>query len=176
MGKRKTAGYTVIELVMVAVVAAIMVAVALPLIGATMQNHQLNGAVRRFLSDTRQARSNAVSRRWRYRIFAYGDTSGTRPNQYRIEGTSTTIFPTAATEGPFRTATQEASRWVNLPGEDDPYAGIRFNPGGAATFEVIFDEAGAVTSPLTAIIIQRGTGPSRTLEPYRPGYVKCTNC
>lgn len=138
-----------------------------------MENHQLDGAVRRFLSDTRQARSNAVSLRWRYRIFGYGDASVTRPNQYRIEGTSNTIFPAASTPGPFRTATQEASRWINLPGEDDPYA---FNPGGATTFEITFDEAGAVIGTPTAIVIQRGTGPSRTLQPYRPGHVKCTNC
>lgn len=158
---------------MTAVVALILIAVALPLIGATMENHRLNGAVRRLISDARQARSNAVSVRWRYRIFGYGDTSGTRPNQYRIEGTSTTIFPAASTDGPFTSATQEASGWINLPAE---YAGIRINPGGASTFDVTFDEAGAVTSALTTITMQRGTGDSRTLQPYRPGYVKCTNC
>lgn len=158
---------------MTAVVALILIAVALPLIGATMENHRLNGAVRRLISDARQARSNAVSVRWRYRVFGYGDASGTRPNQYRIEGTSTTIFPAASTDGPLLTATQEASRWINLPAE---YTGIRINPGGAATFDITFDEAGTVTSALTAVTIQRGTGDSRTLEPYRPGYVRCTNC
>ncbi|HEV8664102.1 MAG TPA: hypothetical protein VGT06_13325 [Candidatus Methylomirabilis sp.] len=174
MGQRKPTGYTVIELAITVAVALVLIAVALPLIGTTMENHRLNGAVRRLMSDTRDARSRAVSFRWQYRIFGYGDTSGTRPNQYRIEGrTGTTAFPAPSTDGPFKTATQEAGLWVNLPGD---YAAIRVNPGGAATFEVIFDEAGSVTSALSAITIQRGTGESRTLQPYRPGYVKCTNC
>lgn len=161
------------ELVITVMVALILIGVALPLIGTTMDYHRLNGAVRRFMSDTRLARSKAVSARWRYRVFGYADTSGTRPNQYRIEGTSTTIFPAASTDGPLSSATQEASGWTNLPAE---YARIRINPGGAATYDITFDEAGAVTSALTAITIQRGTGDSRTLQPYRPGYVRCTNC
>lgn len=173
MRGRTKAGFTLAELAVTVGIALVLLAVALPLFSATMDHQRLNGAVRRFMSDTRQARSNAVSARWRYRVFGYGDASGTRPNQYRIEGTSTTIFPAASTDGPLLTATQEASRWINLPAE---YTGIRINPGGAATFDITFDEAGTVTSALTAVTIQRGTGDSRTLQPYRPGYVRCTNC
>lgn len=173
MRRRKIAGYTIVEIWITLVVALTLMAVALPLFGSAMDHHRLNGAVRRVVSDARLARSKAVSTRWRYRIFAYGDTSATRPNQYRIEGTSTAAFPAPSTDGPLATSTQEASRWINLSAE---YTGIRINPGGAATFDIAFDEAGNVTSLLTPITIQRGTGDSRTVQPHRPGYVKCTNC
>ena len=173
MRRRKIAGYTIIEIWITLVIAVTLMTIALPLFGAAMDNHRLNGAVRRVISDTRLARSKAVSTRWRYRIFAYGDTSATRPNEYRIEGTSTAGFPAPTTDGPLSTGTQEASRWINLSAE---YMGVRINPGGAATFDIAFDEAGYVTSPLTSITIQRGTADSRTVQPYRPGYVKCTNC
>ena len=47
---------------------------------------------------------------------------------------------------------------------------------GASTFDATLEEDGTVTLALAAVVIRRGTGECRTLQPHRPGDVRCGNC
>lgn len=123
-------GITLIEVLIVAAIFSIIAAVGLPNLIGALQRNRARGAADTIAVAARDARARAIATGWEFRVFGYNNESGTRPNQYRIEGraNSGVAWPPPATVGPMSTATQMAERWTDLAVE---YPGVRLNVGDA---------------------------------------------
>ncbi len=141
-------GFTITELMIVVVLATITVAVALPAMANILRQSRRDAATRQLVADLREARVRATMSGWEYAVvgFAAGADGG-RENQYRLVGrrTNTVAWPDDDA-GPFRSATQFADRWVDVPAMQP---GIRLVPSDADTdsrFALAFNSRGAAAA------------------------------
>lgn len=138
-GKGK--GYTVIELLIAAVIAAILVGAAIPSFLGIVQSSRLEAAALQIMSDVRAARSKAISSGWQYRIFGFNvGASSTYKNQYRFMARKPGQPWPSDTVAPFVSGTQMAGPWINI---NTLYPGVKLNPqDGTPRFWVAFDARG----------------------------------
>jgi prepilin-type N-terminal cleavage/methylation domain-containing protein len=137
-------GFTVTELIVVVAVAGMILMLALPGFASVLRRSRLNGAVRTLVNDVREARAEATTSGWEYRIVGYGDAASTGPNRYRMLGRrSTAVLWPDEDDEPFTSDTQFAGPWVDI---GYLYNGIRLEPqnGGVnPEFTLTFDPRGA---------------------------------
>jgi prepilin-type N-terminal cleavage/methylation domain-containing protein len=133
-------GFTVMELMVAVALGAILAAMAAPGFVEMVRRGRQFSAVRRVVSDLRDARSRAISTGWEYRVVGYdADTTGDRPNQYRVLARrSTAVAWPGEEDAPFQSDTQLAARWVDVAAE---YPGVRFDSEDTR-FELTFDSRG----------------------------------
>ncbi|MCP3982308.1 MAG: hypothetical protein GY716_23645 [bacterium] len=122
-------------------IAALVALIVIPNFSGVVQRNRHSSALRRIVSDVREARSNAVSTGWEYRVIGYDtNDSGSRSNQYRMLGRRSTSVAWPAEEvAPFSDAVRVAGAWVDIASE---YHGVGLDTG-ANRFEVTFDPRGA---------------------------------
>lgn len=75
-GYIKSAGFTLVEHVVVVGIVIVMMAVGLPYFSSMIRGSRLDGAARQLVSDVREARSRATLTGWQYRIFGFSAGGG----------------------------------------------------------------------------------------------------
>jgi type IV fimbrial biogenesis protein FimT len=133
-------GFTVIEALFVIALGTLIMALAVPSFVEILAKSRHGSAVRRLVTDVREARSQAITTGWEYRVIGYdAGASSSRHNQYRVLARRSTAvdWPDEDVE-PFASETQIAGRWVDLA-SDYPGVGV---DASATRFEVTFDSRG----------------------------------
>ena len=118
--KRRAAGFTLIELIIVLVIGAAVVAVAPPLIAKALPGVELRAAAREVASSLRYARNRAVSQRTETTL-----SLDVEEKIYRLSGSPKIYRLPKRVE--FSLTTAQAA------GESDDVGSIRFFPGGGST-------------------------------------------
>ncbi len=135
---------------------AIVLAVAVPSFDAVLDRMRLNTAMRQVLSDVREARSQAISMGWEYRIVGY-DTDATvaRRNQYRVfaRRSAAVDWPDEDVV-PFVSDTTRAGAWVDV---GSAYPGVEMD-AGQTRFVLTFDARGTAPGAAAAFNPLRLTG------------------
>jgi type IV fimbrial biogenesis protein FimT len=136
----KQKGFTLLELLCALAVAAIAMAIVMPAFRSIMQRSRRDAAVRQVVLDVREARAQAITTGWEYRIVGYGaDEDSSLRNQYRILARrSTAVAWPDESASPFESATQKAEGWKNIATE---YPGVNLEAGDER-FELTFDARG----------------------------------
>lgn len=144
VGCSGSAGFTLVELVVVVGIVIVMMAVGLPYFSSMIKGSRLDGATRQLVGDVREARSRATLTGWEYKIFGYSSSGGgANPNQYRILGKGPSAGWPLDTVQSFQSATQMAGEWIDITRE---FPGISLTPsGGYASFYVSFNPQGVAT-------------------------------
>jgi prepilin-type N-terminal cleavage/methylation domain-containing protein len=133
-------GFTLTELLVALTIGGFILALALPAFMTTVRRSRLAAAARQVATDLREARSQAITSGWEYRLVGYDATSSTRRNQYRCLGRSSAAGAWPDIDSaPFRSTTQYASAWTDI-GSAFPGVGLQSADAG---FEVTFDARGA---------------------------------
>lgn len=133
-------GFTVAELLVALTIGGLVVAISLPAFMATLRRSRLNAAVRQVTSDLREARSQAITTGWEYRVVGFDGGSMTRRNQYRSLGRSSTAGAWPDIDAtPSRSDTQFAGTWTDI-GVQFPGVALESEDEG---FDVTFDARGA---------------------------------
>ncbi len=132
-------GFTLTELVFSVALGAIVLAVAVPAFDEILDRMRLNTAVRHVISDLREARSQAISMGWQYRIVGYDKDSGAFRNQYRmLARRSAGVDWPDEDVAPFEDATRRASAWFDVGAA---FGGVELDANGSR-FELTFDARG----------------------------------
>ena len=133
-------GFTFLEFLVALAIGAMVIVVGVPTLSEVVRRSRHGSAVRKVLSDVRDARARAIATGWEYRVVGYdSDELGTRRNQYRTlaRRSSAVAWPDEEV-APFLSNTQMASRWVDVAAS---YTGISLDTTGPR-FEVTFDSRG----------------------------------
>lgn len=174
VGYFKSAGFTLVELVVVVGIIVVMMAVGLPYFSSMIKGSRLDGASRQLVGDVREARSRATLTGWQYKIFGfkYGG-GGANPNQYRIVGrSSTSVAWPSDTAQSFQSSTQMAGAWIDFTHE---YPGVQLNASsGYASFYVSFNPLGVAfeINNFSPLQITSDSGGSKSVTITPAGGVK----
>lgn len=169
-----SAGFTLVELVVVVGIVVVMLAIGLPYFSSMIKGSRLDGATRRLVGDVREARSRATLTGWQYKIlgFKYGG-GGANPNQYRIVGrSSTSVAWPSDTAQSFQSATQMAGPWIDVTEE---YPGVQLNAAsGYASFYVTFNALGVAfeITNFSPLVVTSDAGGSMSVTVTPAGGVK----
>jgi prepilin-type N-terminal cleavage/methylation domain-containing protein len=174
--RRGKAGFSLIELVIVAVIVAILTLIAVPFFRGTIVQRRMSGAASQILGDIRQMQSSAIAQGRMYRLVT-GTHTGVNPiksNQYCIQWSAdqgNTWTPSDLNAG---------CTWVNLP-VLYPNTGMGFsikdNPEAATLTEVRFNSRGLASHPTNTSfpfkidITTTGENPKR-IQIFRTGGTK----
>jgi type II secretory pathway pseudopilin PulG len=129
------------ELIVVIALVGILMAFAMPAFVEIFDRMHHDAAVRRITSDVREARSQAISMGWEYRVIGYrADAVNVRKNQYRVlaRRSSAVSWP-AENAATFASDTQRAGSWVDIT---EDYPGVDLD-ADVTRFQVTFDSRGA---------------------------------
>ncbi len=165
--RRTRRGFTLVEALIAMVMVAILGGLSIPGFTGFIQRSRLDGATRQIVSDVREARAKATMTGWQYRIYGFNaNASSSYKNQYRLQGRSsgTVAWPADAT-GPFQSATQMATMWINV---STLYPGVRINPqDGTLHFWVAFNAQGQafdVDDSFDPLVVTHQNGETRSLS------------
>lgn len=166
--KLRPQGFSILELLLASVVAAILLGAALPSFLTTLLNSRLDGAVRQVVGDIRTAQSYAGARGDLYRLHSGDDPLAGQPGRYRLEQS-----PDGGTTWNGVTA------WYLLA-SDFPGVGIAnmLDSGGPPTrvYELRFSPRGLVANPGTLAyplnIMVAGQAGTRTVQIRQTGNVR----
>jgi len=172
---RSGRGYTLVEVLIVVVMAGIMAGLTIPAFLGFMQRSRLDAAVGQLVEHVREARSRATMTGWQYKVlgFNYGGGDPLK-NQYRLMARSSggVAWP-GDTVAPFQSATQMAGVWVNL---NNAYPGVRVNPlDGSPRFWVAFDARGVafdIDTSFQPLQVTYQMGDTRTVTVTTAGSVR----
>lgn len=92
-GRANAAGFSMLELIIVAGIIGLMAAVSLPAIGNYIRNYRINLAARNIVNELQAARAKAIMKNVNYGVVFY--TSGPRTYRYFIEDDQTPQTPPA---------------------------------------------------------------------------------
>lgn len=144
--RRGKPGFSLIELVMVAVIVAVLTLIAVPFFRGTIVQRRMSGAASQILGDIRQMQSSAIAQGRTYRLItgSFTGVNPTRPGQYCIQW-STDLGNTWTPSDP-----NAGCAWVNIP-VLFPNAGMGFsikdNPLTTTLNEVRFSSRGIASHP-----------------------------
>jgi len=113
--------------------------VAVPGLWGILQRSRLDAAVRHMVADLHDARSQAITTGWEYRIVGFDSGSSLNANQYRLlaRNSSSASWP-ADDAAPMLSSTQYAGSWVRI---DSMYPGVNLDYT-SPRFELTFDSRG----------------------------------
>jgi prepilin-type N-terminal cleavage/methylation domain-containing protein len=165
-GGRK--GFTLLELLVAATVAVILIGAATPSFLGALARFRLEGAVRQVVGDLRSAQSQAVARGELYRLHSGDDPLASQPGRYRLERspdagvTWTEVTPWYALAGDFQGV--GITHIADSAGPPSTVYEIRFTSRGTAA------TPGAVTYPLNIVI--SGSAGTHTIQVRQTGGVR----
>lgn len=136
-------GFTLAELIIVLAIGAMLMLAALPALSNIIRSSQLDGAVRKLVSEVRHARTRATMTGWEFRLVGFSAAANTpERNQYRLLGRSaTSVAWPGDLSAPLDTPTQFAGNWIDV---NSDYPGTRLVPGASdPRFELTFNSRGA---------------------------------
>lgn len=160
MRRRRTSGFTLIELVITATAVSLLFAFSLPLFGPIMNQRRLAGALTRIASDIRYVQSLAVKEGNLYRVRTDG------AGRYRLERNAG--------------GWTQVSGWYNVSATYDGSSlqSVRDNGGGALT-NITFNSLGVVDAASTGaasypirLTVTTTRGATGTVEVLRTGVVR----
>jgi Tfp pilus assembly protein FimT len=149
-------------------VAALLVTLFASVFTGTLERSRVDAAVRELATEMREARSQAITRGWEFRIVGYRDGAADGPeNQYRALGrqSSAVDWPAEDTDA-FESETQMAGSWTDLASK---YPGVAV-AAGSERFELTFDSRG--TAAGGGALSVNGHGSTKTLTVSVSGSVK----
>lgn len=153
-------GFTVLEALFAITLGAMVIALAVPSFVEILGRSRHGSAVRRLVSDLREARAQAIATGWEFRVVGYDSgASSEHHNQYRIlaRRSSAVAWPDEEA-APFASDTQKAERWVDLVSD---YPGVEFDSEDTS-FEVTFDSRGTAPGASDTFNPLRLVGPNGT--------------
>jgi Tfp pilus assembly protein FimT len=144
--RSKERGISLVEIMIAVAMLGLVVLVAAPAFGKMMKSSRVQGSLRQFVGDVRNARARAASTGWEYKIVGFRAGTGANANKYRLlgrkSGSVTWPVDTAAVA---TTSTTYAGRWTDFT---TLYPGVSLSPGGStgvSRFELWFAPRGIVT-------------------------------
>jgi prepilin-type N-terminal cleavage/methylation domain-containing protein len=166
MKSTRSAGFTLIELIITVAIAVMMMAVAMPLFSNIMAQRRLNSAAERVVSDLRFAQSQAVTQGGLFRLH-HGDDSG-QTGKYRIEQSVDGGATWSQVTGWYDLSSDYQGSSLQVVKDNDG-AGVvryfvRFNAQGAA------DNTGYAYPIRLTVITPSGT--TRSIQVMRTGVVR----
>lgn len=180
VGPWKQAGFTLIEILLVVVVAVTLIGVAIPVFSRVMQTYRLNGAARQVVSEMRRVQSLAVTRGGVFGFHWGGDPvpTGRSDSEYRIERDATGACgfppPTDTTGNP-----DVITEWTDLARDFTGVTISSFQDNSATDLGgVMFDSQGAALNTCTAVAfpltvtVADTEGETRTIEIRSAGSVR----
>ena len=171
----KTAGYTLLELSVVASITMVMAGVSLPAMATMTARYRADAAPRQLMGDLRFAQSQAISRGMEARVVIYTATgvatgSGNAntaawANRYRVEARPTGGAWPAAT-ATMATNGNVLSEWLDL--------GRDYNQSVTTANAVVFTSRGSLQNSPTSlnIVMSTGGGSTRTVRTHPSGLVE----
>jgi len=178
MPRNRQAGFTLLELAVTVAVAAILLAVAVPGVRATLAVYNRNGAAREVMAQIRNAQSAAVTRDGVFVFQWGGDTAVNYPqSQYRL------VRDTGACALPAATASKDDTNvltyWTDIAAM---YPGTKIQSvvdnSGTAVGKLMFNSRGAsVNNCLTAsfpitVTVSDSLGKTRQIQIRSAGSVR----
>ena len=156
MNRPQSAGFTLIELIIVITITAILTALSVPSFSVTLDNQRIFGAAEAVLSDLRWARAEAIKRNKKVRVTF---TPGSNSNwSYTIDtyplATSDGVLPKTVDGSDFPSATLSTASFSGGVAYTtfDPVRGINSN-NGTATIDSDHYSANVIVSPLGRVRI-----------------------
>ena len=128
MNRLQSAGFTLIELMIVIAITAILTALAVPSFSVTLDNQRISGAAEAVLSDLRWARSEAIKRNTEDPVPVLATNDGILPKTVYGSDFPSTTLSTASFSGGVAYTTFDPVRGINSNNgtatiESDHYTG-----------------------------------------------------
>jgi len=151
MNRSQSAGFTLIELMIVITITAILTALAVPSFSVTLDNQRISGAAEAVLSDLRWARAEAIKRNKKVRVtFTSGSNWEYTIDTYPL-ATSDGVLPKKVDGSDFPSTELPAAFGSLLYTTFDPVRGTANN--GTATIESDHYSADVIVSLLGRVRI-----------------------
>ncbi len=153
MNRPQSAGFTLIELMIVIAITAILTALAVPSFSVTLDNQRISGAAEAVLSDLRWARAEAIKRNKKVRVtFTSGSNWSYTIDTVPVLATSDGVLPKTVDGSDFPSTTLSTASFSGGVAYStfDPVRGINPNNGTATivsdhyTVDVIVSSLGRV--------------------------------
>ncbi len=143
LGDSSERGLSAVELLCALTILAMLALIGFPTFVQTIERSRHGSAVRHALSDFREARSQAISTGWQFRVVGFDTNGGSLSNRYRVFGrSSTSVSWPLDNAAPFQSSTALATPWVEVA---EKYYGIGLD-ASSTRFELTFDSRGAAVA------------------------------
>jgi prepilin-type N-terminal cleavage/methylation domain-containing protein len=147
--RRRIAGFSLVELIMVVAIIAVLSAIAIPNMLSARQGFRMQTASATVLHRLGEARMESVKRN--------------RQVDVTLDGAARTVTARVTSAGGVTTI---------IAGPEYLPGGVEFNLGGAATYDISFDSMGRPTAPPRSFIVTYpGSGLARTVTVQSTGRI-----
>ena len=148
-GRRRVAGFSLIELLLVLAILGVVIAIAVPNMISARQGFQMRSTSSTVTHRLGEARMESVKRNRRIDV--------------TLDAAARTLTTTVTSVGGVTTT---------IAGPEYLPAGVVFNLGGNATYQISFDSMGRpMTPPRTFLVEYPGSGLSRTVTVHSTGRI-----